>query len=363
MADGTTQDPPEHVAPVLVRREDAVGHEHRTRSSVLGEHPQAEAVGVVVVAGAVLPAGGAAGGLDDRRHQVGLPDGVDTLDEGQDPFEAGAGVDRRPGQGRPGAVGRLVELHEDEVPELHEPVALRIAQRPAARTEGRTAIDVDLRARSARTRLAHLPEVVLVAEALDAVHRDADLVVPDLLRLFVAVVDGDPELVAVEAEHLGDELPRPRDGVGLEVVAEAEVAEHLEEHEVPLRATDVVEVVVLAAGAGALLHGHRSRVRRSLVAGEVRLERHHAGHREQDRRIVRDQAGRGNRRVPALGEEGAERSAQLVGGRGALRHGVFEPTGRPVSWSGQLRPSSGCQPGERCARSEHGRVRRARTDR
>ena len=57
----------------------------------------------------------------------------------------------------------------------------------------------------------------------------ADRVVPDLLGLVVGDVDGDPDAVAVEAEHLGDELPRPRDGVGLEVVAEAEVAEHLEE--------------------------------------------------------------------------------------------------------------------------------------
>ena len=44
-----------------------------------------------------------------------------------------------------------------------------------------------------------------------------------------------------------------RDRQLLEVVAEAEVAEHLEEHEVALGAPDVVEVVVLAAGADALL--------------------------------------------------------------------------------------------------------------
>ena len=58
-------------------------------------------------------------------------------------------------------------------------------------------------------------------------------------------------------QHLGEELPRPRDRLGLEVVAEAEVAEHLEEREVPVGAADVVEVVVLAAGAHALLHRRR----------------------------------------------------------------------------------------------------------
>ena len=105
-----------------------------------------------------------------------------------------------------------------------------------------------------------------------------------------------------------DEVPAPRDGRLLEVVAEAEVAEHLEEHEVTLRAADVVEVVVLAAGAGALLRADGPLVRRLLVADEVRLERHHAGHVEQHRRIVRDQARRGHERVALRREEARGRS-------------------------------------------------------
>ena len=96
------------------------------------------------------------------------------------------------------------------------------------------------------------------------------------LGLVVGLVDRDPEPVGVEPEHLGEELPRERDRLGLEVVAEAEVAQHLEEAEVAVRAADVVEVVVLAAGAHALLHRRRPPVRRRLVADEVRLERHHA---------------------------------------------------------------------------------------
>ena len=81
-----------------------------------------------------------------------------------------------------------------------------------------------------------------------ALDREADRVGPDLVGLVVAVVDGDPHPVGVDAEHLGDQLPRPRDGLGLEVVAEAEVPQHLEEREVAERPTDGVEVVVLAAG-------------------------------------------------------------------------------------------------------------------
>jgi Xaa-Pro aminopeptidase len=67
---------------------------------------------------------------------------------------------------------------------------------------------------------------------------------------------GDPEPVLRQAEHLGDEFPRPADGLFLEVIAEAEVAEHLEERVMAGGVADVLQVVVLAAGAHAALHAH-----------------------------------------------------------------------------------------------------------
>src|SRR5262249_45587573 len=73
------------------------------------------------------------------------------------------------------------------------------------------------------------------------------------------------------------------------------------------------EVVVLAAGADALLDRGGAAVRRGLVAHEVGLERHHARVGEQQRVVVRDQAGARHRSVAARGEEVDERSAQLVG--------------------------------------------------
>ena len=182
---------------------------------------------------------------------------------------------------------------------------------PAVGAEVRTAVEVQLGARAAWPRLTHLPEVVLVAEALDALHRHADDVVPDLLGLVVALVDGDPDAVAVEAPVLGDELPAVGDGQFLEVVPEAEVAHHLEEDEMALGAADVVEVVVLATGADALLRADGPPERRDLVADEVRLEGHHAGHVEQHGRVVRDEAGRRHRRVFASGEEVDEGLAEL----------------------------------------------------
>ena len=52
-------------------------------------------------------------------------------------------------------------------------------------------------------------------------------------------------------EGAGEELPGPVDRLALEVIAEAEVAQHLEERHVPRRLADVLDV----AGADALLAG------------------------------------------------------------------------------------------------------------
>ena len=312
VAHGSPDDPAQHEAAGLVAREHAVADEHRGRASVFGEHPHGEAVPIVVVAGSVRATGGAAGLLDERCQEIGLPDGVDALQQAEDPLEPGPGVDRGAGQRRAGAIRRLVVLHEDQVPELHVAVTVRVLQRPALGTEVRTAVEVQLGARTTRARLPHLPEVVLVAEALDALHRHADDVVPDLLGLVVTGVDGDPDAVAVEPPVLGDELPAVGDRQLLEVVPEAEVAHHLEEHEMALGPADVVEVVVLATGTDALLRADGPAERRHLVADEIRLERHHAGDVEQDCRVVWDETRRWHRRVLATREEVEEGLAELV---------------------------------------------------
>jgi hypothetical protein len=83
--------------------------------------------------------------------------------------------------------------------------------------------------------------------------RHADFLVPDVAGLVVGVVNRHPELVAGNGVHRGDQFPGEFDGVALKLVAEAEVALHLEERMVTRRVADVLQVVVLAAGAHAAL--------------------------------------------------------------------------------------------------------------
>ena len=84
-------------------------------------------------------------------------------------------------------------------------------------------------------------------------------------------------------EHLQREVPREADRLGLEVGADREVAEHLEEREVAQGAADVVDV----GRAKALLAARQHRRGRLVAAEEVGLQRLHAGGREQHRAIVR----------------------------------------------------------------------------
>ena len=178
---------------------------------------------------------------------------LDVLEHAGGALDAVPGVDVRRRELHEQVARLQVVRHEDEVVDLHDPVAMA---RPAVRVPAGVllaAVVEDLGALPARPRLARLPEVVL-AEAHDPLAGDADALPGRdrdrvLLELEhrVALVDGRPEALRLEAEHLGDPVPGEVDRLVLVVVPEREVAHHLEERAVAFGAPDLVEVVVLAA--------------------------------------------------------------------------------------------------------------------
>jgi hypothetical protein len=99
--------------------------------------------------------------------------------------------------------------------------------------------------------------------------------VPDLQRLIVFLIDGHPQPDRIDPEVVRKEVPREMDGLGLEVVAEREVAEHLEEGVVASGVPHVLEVIVLATHAEALLRGSCPLVGPHVGAEEYVLELHH----------------------------------------------------------------------------------------
>ena len=252
---------------------------------------------------------------DQALEQVDLVVAVHVLEHGGDPLEPHAGVHARLRQRGQRAVGGTLELHEDEVPDLDVavPVLLRRAGRPAGDL-GAVVVE-DLRARPAGPGIAHRPEVVLRADADDPLGGHADVLDPNAFRFVVLLEDGDPELLLRQAELFGQERPGEADRLRLEVVAEAEVAQHLEEGVVAGGVADVVEIVVLAARAHAALRGGRPHVVARLLPGEQLLERHHAGVGEQQRLVVAGhERGGGHTGVPALDEVGEKALADLGSG-------------------------------------------------
>ena len=270
---------------------------------------------VALVAGRIFPPGHLGGALDEGHEQVGVEVAALALDDGGDALEAHAGVDGRPRQGPEDAVGALVELHEDEVPELDKAVAPLFDQTEGiARLDVRPEVVVDLGTGAARPGIAHGPEVVLLAVAEDPLPGDADLLGPEAEGLVVVEVDGGVEAVLGQGEDPGDEVPGVGHGLALEVVPEGEVAEHLEEGVVLGGPADRLEVVVLAADAHALLDRRRPRVAARLEAQEDVLELVHAGVGEQDGRVVLGQEGRApDDPVTALGEIVEEGLADALG--------------------------------------------------
>ena len=313
--DHPAQQPAQHVAAGLVAGGDAVADQHQAGPDVVPDHPQPD---VVVPAGAVGLARQLGGPRHHRVDLVDLVEVVHALEQVGHPLQAHPGVDVLARQ-RPrhvevvlGPDGGQLLLHEDQVPDLQEPVLVH--DRAAVRPVLRAAVDVDLAARPARAGDAHVPVVVQQPAALDPLRLQAGDVLPQRGRLVVGVQHGDPDLVRVEAvaaavDRAGDQVPGELDRLGLEVVAEGEVAVHLEEGAVPGGLADLLDV----EGADALLHAGRPVEGRGLDAGEVRLEGHHAGVDEQQGGVVVEQGRGGHHLVAARGEEVQEAAPDLGG--------------------------------------------------
>ncbi len=220
-------------------------------------------------------------------------------------------------------------MHEHKVPDLHIPLIVLWKRLvfPGHFGSRNAQIVEDLRAWTTRPGITHLPEVILGGHAEDALlgHAGFD---PEPLRFVVAR----HALVAFKDRHIqarcidpkpvrrGQQLPRIRDRFALEVVAKAEVPEHLKERVVTPRESHIFQIVVLAARAHAFLRTRRARVVAPFRAKEHILELVHARVGKQQGRIV----GRNQRRgvhptVPLAFKKPQKIFTNLVAGQGAHR--------------------------------------------
>ena len=325
MANGAADDAPLHIAAAFVAGDDAVAHQKRGGTDVVGNHAQR----AVVQVGA---AGFARSRFDERVEQINLIVAVHMLQDGGQPLQAHACVHARCGQFFQGAIGLHVELHEHVVPNFNVAVAVFIG------AAGRTAchfgamVVKNLRAGAAGAGIGHHPEIVggvfrafVVADAHDALGGNADFLVPNVIGLVVVDVDRDPQFVGGQLVNLGQQLPAPFQAVALEVVAKRPVAQHLEEGVVTRGVAHVFQVVVLAASAQTGLNGRSAHIRAFVFAQKHVFELHHAGVGEHQRRVVAGHQGAGGHHGVGAGgvkvEEGLTNIGNRKAGRGHVRGG------------------------------------------
>src|SRR6476660_5373126 len=143
---------------------------------------------------------------------------------------------------------------------------------------------MNFRAGTAGAGISHLPEIVFFSATDDASRRDAHLL-PELLSVVVFTKDGDPQAGLIQSDRSSQKFPTKCDRVFLEIVSEREIPEHFEEGVMPPRVPDVLEVVVLAAGAQTLLRRDSPAIATGLLAEKDPLELVHAGVGEEQRWI------------------------------------------------------------------------------
>ena len=194
-----------------------------------------------------------------------------ALDDARDALEAHAGVNVLCGQWGKRAVGIRVELNENQIPNFNTSRVAFVDQRTFSVTIW-SQINVNFRARSARTGLSHHPKIILLA-AIDDVNfrvqsRRGKLRRPKIVCLliklarialfFVRTVNRRVKTIFWKLPNFRDQFPRPINRLFFEIIAEAPIPEHLEERVMVRIEPDIFEVVVLAAGANALLRVRRA---------------------------------------------------------------------------------------------------------
>ncbi len=184
---GPAENPAQDVAPALVGGRGAVGDREGQSADMVRDDAEG-IIGLLAELRGVLVARQLAGRPDDRHEQVGVVVAALVLEDGDDPLQAGTGIDVLGGQRHEIARRLAVELDEDEVPQLDVPGAVAVDAALVARDALLVAavgaqIDVDLAARAAGAGLAHFPEVLFLAEREDALRRQGGQLRPEPRRL------------------------------------------------------------------------------------------------------------------------------------------------------------------------------------
>ena len=259
VAHGTAQDAAYHIAGLGVAGQLSVGNREGNGTQMVSDNTHSH---IHLFAFAIFQRGESLYLLDYRLEHVGVVVGVLALQGAHKAFKAHTSVDNVHGEFLQTAVSLAVELHEHQVPYLDDLWVVFVHQLSSCHFGllfGCTRVEVNLRAGTARTRIAHFPEVVVLVAIDDVIGRHVlqpvafSLVVTLQLLLFRTLEHGDIKVGGVELEHIYKVFPCHVDGALFEVVAKTPVAQHFKHGVVVGVVPHLFQVVVLATYTKAFL--------------------------------------------------------------------------------------------------------------
>ena len=304
-ATNTTQ----HIGAAFVARQNAVSNGESASADVVSDHLQRR--GVDVSRRFAHRVNSLLSGSQEVLEEVDIVVVVHALKNGSNTFETHTRINAGLGQTVHYTAFVAVKLHEHEVPNFDVAVAIFVGTARRAALHISTVVIEDFRAWTARTRVAHHPEVVghvasalVVTDANDAFCGNAHFFVPDVVGFVVFCVDGDPQFFSRKHEVLRQEFPGEVNGIVFEIIAKREVAEHFKESVVTCGVTHIVQVVMLAACANTFLTGGGTGVGALVETKEDVLELVHTSIGEEQGGIVtRNHRARANNRMSFAFEE------------------------------------------------------------
>jgi hypothetical protein len=202
MAHGAAHDPAQHIAAPSLDGSTPSAIRNEAGAQMVGDHP----VAALCLArpqerrSRHLPRPRSAGATDRCRNCRACPA---TAPMRSSPMPVS--IDGR-GRSTRSSVVELLELHEDQVPDLDEPVAVLIRRTGRPPQIWIAVIVEDLGTGAARPGIAHRPEIVVGRDPDDLFVGQAGDLAPDR-RLVIGVIDRDQQLRLVDAEILGQQVP------------------------------------------------------------------------------------------------------------------------------------------------------------
>ena len=291
---GTAQNTADHISGFLVARQLTVGDRKSNRTYMVGNNAHRH-IGLLL--NAVLAVAEFTDLLEHRLEHIRVVVRLLALYGTNESLEAHTGINHFLCQRLKRTVSLAVELHEYDVPNLDNLRMVFVHQFASGHLGFlllATAVHMDLRARSARTRVAHLPEVVVLVAVQYMIGRQVlcpnsrSLIVTTKTFFLAALKYGGIQVLRINLQYIHDILPRKVYCALLEVVAERPVAEHLEHCVVVRIMTNLLQIVVLAADAQTLLAVCHTRIFDRVIAEDDTLPRVHAGVGKHQCRVILD---------------------------------------------------------------------------